>query len=270
MSSETKEEKVRKEKDVWDKLNPWKKDRTPTIDKMEDIAEFPHLFEGTVYLHEENTFYSTHEWSHALDAEMPDFLKKRSVRQNDWQEFLHEIHSVKVSHLIGLFKMFQLPFIILAALLFIITSFLIFSTPLCEIDRNTSEHAALGCTVAWALFIVGLVGFGGVALILQVFIHSFRSRFMAKLKVISDKLQVRFTMENKSYDNETRALSLDLVSYINEVIFCFVFSDPNHPVDTTLSEHSKEEREQIRIYRREIEDKKVADAEKASAENPLV
>ena len=98
---------------------------------------------------------------------------------------------------------------------------------------------------------------------------------MAKLKVISDKLQVRFTMENKSYDNETRALSLDLVSYtvdsgINEVIFCFVFSDPNHPVDTTLSEHSKEEREQIRIYRREIEDKKVADAEKASAENPLV
>ena len=93
---------------------------------------------------------------------------------------------------------------------------------------------------------------------------------MAKLKVISDKLQVRFTMENKSYDNETRALSLDLVSYINEVIFCFVFSDPNHPVDTTLSEHSKEEREQIRIYRREIEDKKVADAEKASTENPLV
>ena len=93
---------------------------------------------------------------------------------------------------------------------------------------------------------------------------------MAKLKVISDKLQVRFTMENKSYDNETRALSLDLVSYtvdsgINEVIFCFVFSDPNHPVDTTLSEHSK----QIRKTR-EIEDKKVADAEKASAENPLV
>ena len=201
---------------------------------------------------------------------MPDFLKKRSVRQNDWQEFLHEIHSVKVSHLIGLFKMLQLPFIIIAVLLFIITSFLIFSTPLCEIDSHISEHVTLGCTLAWALFIVGLVGFGGVALILQVFIHSFRSRFMAKLKVISDKLQVRFTMENKSYDNETRALSLDLVSYINEVIFCFVFSDPNHPVDTTLSEHSKEEREQIRIYRREIEDKKVADAEKASAENPLV